>query len=120
MTQKVHQTIKPGIWVERDTSLLLVEGDFSVALWSLPESDVYNVVKTLQTRGTILGISTDAVAANPDAVPPVVEVPGTEASFIVGHAGGAFTPEVVAELQAHLDAIGAGYDLTVGTRFTVS
>jgi hypothetical protein len=106
MTQKVHQTIKPGIWVERDTSLLLVAGDFDVALWSLPESAVYNVVKTLQTRGTVLGIS-----------PAADEL---SASFIVGHAGGAFTPEVVAELQAHLTAIGAGYTLTVGTRFTVS
>jgi hypothetical protein len=106
MTQKVHQTVKPGIWSERDTSLLLVTGDFSVPLWSLPESEVYDVVKTLQTRGTVIGVS-PAVA-------------GTSASFIVGHAGGAFTPAIVAELNALLAVIGAGYVLSVGTVFTVS
>jgi hypothetical protein len=119
MTQKVHQTVKPGIWSERDTSLLLVTGDFSVPLWSLPSSAVYDVVKTLQTRGTIIGISTDAKPAGPGNVPPAV--PGTEASVILGHAAGSFDPASNIDVLAELNALmPAGYVVTRGTMFTVS
>lgn len=103
MTTKVNQTVKPGIWAERDTSLLLVTGDFTDALWALPSSDVYDVFNVLQTRCTILGVSkTD-----------------TNASFIVGHAGGAFDSAVIAELNAELAVVGS-YVVALGTKFLVS
>lgn len=112
MTTKVNQTVKPGIWVERDTSLLLVTGDFTDAKWTLPSSDVYKVFNVLQTRCTVIGVSKT----------------NGNASFIVGHAGGSFAPatgsdpllnnvDVIAELNA---AMPAGYDVALGTEFLVS
>ena len=114
MVDKVNGSPKEDVWFERDVSLLSIASD--AADFEDPadfgvDGMVELVVRVLQTRGTVIGLSRED---------------DNTIHVMLGHAAGSFVVDpagrdVLAELKAELDAIPASgnFTLTLGTKFQV-
>jgi hypothetical protein len=109
MVAKVNGQPEQGVWFERDVSFVEVTStatDIEVADFGV-EGAVEKIVRVMQARGTILGLSRED-----DNV----------LHIIYGHAGGEFTVAVLDQLKVELDAIaGLGtFSLVLGYGWTTA
>jgi hypothetical protein len=109
MVAKVNGNPEQGVWFERDVSFVEITStasDFEVADFDV-NGIVDQVVRVMQTRGTVLGISRED-----DNV----------LHLVYGHAGGEFTVAILDELKAELDAIAdtGTFSLVLGTGWTTN
>lgn len=114
MVDKVNGQPREDIWFERDVSLLSLvsdAADFEDPADFAVDGMVELVVRVLQTRGTVIGLSRED---------------DNTLHIMMGHAAGAFVVDplgrdVIAQLEAELSAIpsSGNFTLTLGSKFQV-
>jgi len=117
MTERVNGRVEQGFWDERKVVYMAIAGDFTLPTVALPDApsvwdvgaEVQQVMNILQTRGTVIAFCSTADDA---------------ASVIYGTSAGEFDQTLdtvpLAEVNAELALIGAGYVATVHEGFMAS